>query len=110
MKAQIIGTLAVILFIMLFFIFRSMTKKTPEAHFSVAEFLIKGMYHVAAFLEALAEACDSFLICFRENYKTTYIRSRAEDVRKLKHYDPAKENKSEEAYDKHVRIMDKPGF
>lgn len=83
---NVIGTVALILFIMLFFIFRSMTKKTPEAHFSVAEFLIKGLYHIAAFLQILAEASDSFLICFRENYKTTYIRSRAEDVRKSAHY------------------------
>lgn len=108
MNPNVIGTVTVILFIMLFFILRSMTKKTPEAHFSVTEFLIKGMYHIAAFLEALAEACDSFLICFRDTDRR--IRSRAEEVRKLKHYDPAKENKSEEVYDKHVRIMDKTCF
>ena len=108
MKPNVIETVTVILFIMLFFILRSMTKKTPEAHFSVTEFLIKGLYHIAAFLEALAEACDSFLICFRDTDRR--IRSRAEEVRKLKHYDPAKENKSEEAYDKQVAAMDKTSF
>ena len=83
MNPNVIGTVTVILFIMLFFILRSMTKKTPEAHFSVTEFLIKGLYHIAAFLEALAEACDSFLICFRGSNKGSTVRSRAEEVRKL---------------------------
>jgi hypothetical protein len=83
MNPNVIETVTVILFIMLFFILRSMTKKTPEAHFSVTEFLIKGLYHIAAFLEALAEASDSFLICFRDISMSKKIRSRAEDVRKI---------------------------